>query len=129
MELSDRLFSCVQSGPLSITATIYRKENASFNYETCDLLPDEIVTNFTTKMYQALNADVSSELRFFVNDLDKTTITRSVLIVSNPDFDTLVEKLIEIEEDLFDFFGMEATALRSVYRDTAVSDNIECSFL
>jgi len=120
--------TCVQSGPLSITSTIYRTHNASFNYETCDLLPEEVVTNFTSLMYSALGDDVSSEFRFFVNDLSKTTITRSVLIVSNPDFDTLVEKVIEIEEDLFEFFDMEATALRSVYRDTAVADNIECSF-
>lgn len=127
--MTNLLCSCVHAGPLSITATIYRTHDPSFNYESCDELPEEVVTNFTDAMYESLNEDVSSEFRFFVNDLSKTTITRSVLIVSNPDFDTLVEKLIEIEEDLFEHFGMKASPLRSIYRDTAVTDNIECSFL
>uniref|UniRef100_A0A7S3PQM2 SSD domain-containing protein n=1 Tax=Aplanochytrium stocchinoi TaxID=215587 RepID=A0A7S3PQM2_9STRA len=112
----------------SIAGNFYRFENASFNFEDCHLLADEVVGNYSDLIYTSLSLSDSSPARFFVNSKTKSTITRSTLLLSHPVEKTAEEKLLDMEQDYFDFFGMEATLFRSVYRNPATLGDIKMSF-
>lgn len=124
---------CVKA-EASMVERIYSVANSSFNYEDCTPLDEEIVTNYTRDVfYDSLQGTgpfqgIQSPFRFFTDSITQATITRASILLAHPDEEVAKEKLIKMESELFEFFDIEGSFGRSVYRDPAISGDLQVIF-